>query len=454
MRKGAWSRVSTCRTCAAAILLALTGLSGLIAAPTAAAAFSAQLRRHSTLGAGVAAAPSGVKLTSIVPGSPADGAGLRVGDIITLVGGKPVTSVADFVQLIKSGRAGRPIAFTIQRDASAIVMPVTLAAAPDEKDPTVATSYEALPVDGTLRRTLVTVPAAAARGKHPAMLLVGGIGCYTIDNALDTDNAYMRLSHDISRAGFLVMRIEKSGVGDSQGPPCATVDLLTEMHSYEVALDALRHDPRVDAAHVYILGHSIGTLIAPRLASMTPVSGLIVAEGVGRNWIEYELPNLRRQLELDRKPAVEVEETMRLKEDCMHRLLVDRQAEVDIEKTEPGCKDINVYPAPASYMQQAAALNIAEPWTQLSVPVLVLYGTADFVTAKDDHQRIADVVNAAHPGNATFAIIDGMDHLLQVGGTQQQDFDRGKKGGSGKYDEQLSAAVTAWLCAREHCLKG
>ena len=95
---------------------------------------------------------------------------------------------------------------------------------------------------------------------------------------------------------------------------------------------------------------------------------------------------------------------------------------------------------PAMYLA-LAALNVAEPWTKLSLPLLVVYGTADFVTAEEDHRRIVDMVNAAHPGNATLKLIAGMNHRLQVSGTQQEDFDRGKKGGSGPYDERFSAAL-------------
>jgi hypothetical protein len=54
--------------------------------------------------------------------------------------------------------------------------------------------------------------------------------------------------------------------------------------------------------------------------------------------------------------------------------------EADIEKSQPACKEMNTYPAPASYLRQAAALNVAEPWMKLGVPVLAIYGTADFIT--------------------------------------------------------------------------
>lgn len=433
--------------------LAAAALALLHPPAPAAAADAPSLPRHATLGASVGPADGGhVKILSVLPGTPAAKAGLRAGDVVDAIGDRQVADAAGFVAAVKAGPAGRPIAFALRRDGAPLTLPVTLAAAPDEQDPQVATLYEAVAVDGSLRRTLVTMPRGGG-GRRPALLIVGGIGCYSVDTA-DPDDSYRRIAHDLGRRGIVVMRLEKSGVGDSQGPPCPTVDLDAEMKSYAAALDALGHHAGVDPARLYIFGHSIGTLIAPRLALKRKVAGLIVAEGVGRNWIEYELANLRRQLVLDRIPPAETDESMRLKELCMHRLLVERQDETAIEAAEPGCKEMNAYPAPAAYMREAAALNIVEPWTKLSLPLLVIYGTADFVTEEADHRRIADIVNAAHPGLATLKLIDGMDHLLKVGGTEQEDFDRGKKGGKGAYDPALSAALADWLCARETCAHG
>ena len=234
------------------------------------------------------------------------------------------------------------------------------------------------------------------------------------------------------------MRLEKSGTGDSQGPPCMTVDLLTEMRSYEVALTALARDSHVDSNRIYLFGHSIGSLMAPRIANNGKIAGVIVAEAVGRNWIEYELWNLRRQLVLDGEPPAQVDKLLAMKEICMHRLLVEKQSESEIEQTQPECKAHNVYPAPAAYMQEAAAMNIAEPWTKLHLPLLVIYGNADFITAEADHRGIAGIVNAAHPGTATLKVVVGMDHHLDVAATPQQVFDlRVKEHRPLPYDDKL-----------------
>jgi hypothetical protein len=77
---------------------------------------------------------------------------------------------------------------------------------------------------------------------------LGGIGCYSVDVAANPQDPYLNLAHDVSRAGFVTMRVEKSGVGDSGGPPCHTVDFDAELRSYRIALQTLLHDPPVTAS--------------------------------------------------------------------------------------------------------------------------------------------------------------------------------------------------------------
>jgi pimeloyl-ACP methyl ester carboxylesterase len=186
---------------------------------------------------------------------------------------------------------------------------------------------------------------------------------------------------------------------------------------------------------VFLLGHSIGSVEAPRLARRQPVAGVIVSEAVGRDWAEYEIRNLRRQLEAGGDSPSQTDGALTVKVQCLVHLLYDKQPEARIERSMPACKEPNsVYPVDPPYMQQVAAVNAIEAWTKIDVPVLAIYGTGDIVTEEADHQRIVDVVNAHHPRTATFVAIDGMDHYLQTS--------------AHTYDTQLSTVVIDWL--RKH----
>ena len=49
-------------------------------------------------------------------------------------------------------------------------------------------------------------------------------------------------------------------------------------------------------------------------------------------------------------------------------------------------------------MRQVAGQNFPALWAKLDLPVLVVYGSADFITSEADSQAILEDVNHAHPG--------------------------------------------------------
>ncbi|HEY6327411.1 MAG TPA: alpha/beta fold hydrolase [Candidatus Cybelea sp.] len=405
------------------------------------------LSRHALFGAAAGLKPGGVTLTYVTSNGPAYRAGLRVGDVVRSMGGRPIATTTDFYESVHDATGGATLAVDFTRGGATRQVAVTLGTAANESAPGVTTLYRDVVVDNSLRRTILTLPSDAAR-PLPAVLIIGGIGCFSVDVAANAEDPYLRLAHDLARAGYVVMRLEKSGIGDSQGPSCANVDFEAEMRAYRAALAALQTDPSVDARRIFLFGHSIGSVIAPRMARAGGVAGLVVAEAVGRDWPEYEMRNTRRELELGGDPASSVDSALIEKSQCMQKLLFEDEPEGEIEAAMPSCKvHDGVYPVTAWYVRQVAPLNIVEPWAVLGLPVLAIYGTSDFVTELPDHRRIVDTANAERPGSATLVTIDGMSHLLGKAPSAlaaSNDFD---KSIIEPYDSALSDAVIAWLNA-------
>jgi len=173
----------------------------IVLAPPLLCQLGAQLPRHSVLGASVTD-KGGVRVTFVRPGSPAERDGIRVDDIVVSVANHSVPTAFEFVSLIKRFPSGQPLAFTVSRAEKTVTLPVTLDSARDERDPLVDTLYEAVSIDGSLRRTLLTIPKGL-NAPRPALLILGGIGCFSVDNAADPQDAYMRLAHDLSRKDLL-----------------------------------------------------------------------------------------------------------------------------------------------------------------------------------------------------------------------------------------------------------
>jgi serine protease Do len=60
--------------------------------------------------------PGAVPITAVTPGSPAAGAGLRPGDVVVALGGRPVQGIGMLQAAIEIAPVGRPLALTILRD--------------------------------------------------------------------------------------------------------------------------------------------------------------------------------------------------------------------------------------------------------------------------------------------------------------------------------------------------
>ena len=65
----------------------------------------------------------------------------------------------------------------------------------------------------------VILPKPKGPGRFPSVFLIGGLGCYSLDN-LPTDHPYRHILYDLTKKGFVTMRVDKNGEGDSEGPPC------------------------------------------------------------------------------------------------------------------------------------------------------------------------------------------------------------------------------------------
>lgn len=66
------------------------------------------------------------KITEVTAGGPAEAAGLKVGDVLTKVDGKPVGSGTDFIVAVRANSPGDVLTLTVERGGSPVEVKVTL----------------------------------------------------------------------------------------------------------------------------------------------------------------------------------------------------------------------------------------------------------------------------------------------------------------------------------------
>ena len=144
--------------------------------------------------------------------------------------------------------------------------------------------------NGVKTKAQLTYPATG-KGPFPAVILIQGSGAIDMNSTLTKDaKPFYQIAQYLSERGFAVLRYDKRGVGATSYTLSnlsaygnATTDDF--IHDGEKALNVLIQQPEVDPKRINILGHSEGTLYAPRVAidNSTKVKNVILMATLAQN---------------------------------------------------------------------------------------------------------------------------------------------------------------------------
>jgi alpha-beta hydrolase superfamily lysophospholipase len=271
-------------------------------------------------------------------------------------------------------------------------------------------------------RTIVTRPKNAS-GKAPLIFFVGWLSCDSVEYVNGETDAFGAIFWRlIEQSGFATMRMDKPGVGESEGN-CSTTDFQMELDSYRAAFNSLSKYSFVDQDKIFVIGLSNGGGTAPLVVGNHAVRGFIAASSWGRTWCEHMLEMERGSLVREGSlTSAQIDEAMKNLTAFYKLYLIERKTPGDVLKEHPEWKSLwhddpdGQYGRPAAFYQQLQALNLGKVWQEVSVPVLVLHGTSDTIMSRADSLAIADTVNRTHRGHAEFVEIKGGDHLLAFHG--------------------------------------
>ncbi len=90
------------------------------------------------------------------PGSAAEGAGIRPGDVILVVDGVTLNEPRELMDLLAPMRAGRNIAVTVQRDSRQVTLSLSLKERPRDRGVNFEVLYHHVVSGGSRIRTLVS----------------------------------------------------------------------------------------------------------------------------------------------------------------------------------------------------------------------------------------------------------------------------------------------------------
>jgi pimeloyl-ACP methyl ester carboxylesterase len=276
--------------------------------------------------------------------------------------------------------------------------------------------------EGVRLRTIISRPEKST-GKLPAIMLAQWVSC----GSLDYNGARPGLLQDIAQqSGVVLIRIERSGTGDSEGPPCSALDYDMEVRHYREAFDQIARHPWIDPDRIVIFGNSLGATTAPLIAEGTKVAGIVVQGGGAVTYLERMINFDRLYLERSGKYApAQIHDEMNRRIAFHVEYLLGRKTPEQIEREQPELRGVWAsirgaaeapphYGRPYAWHWQAANRNFLEAWTKVHAPVLVVHGEYDQFEPRHGHQLIADTLNKLRPGSATFIEVPKADHELEL----------------------------------------
>jgi len=239
---------------------------------------------------------------------------------------------------------------------------------------------------------------------YPAVVLVHGSGPNDKDETIGTNKPFKDLAWGLASRGIAVLRYEKRTryYGEESLIEGFTVneEVIEDVIS---AVDFLYQREEIDKNKIFILGHSLGGMLAPRIAEKTDkVRGIIMLAGTIKDLLEIIPKQAKYLASLDSKIT---EEEMREIEDLEKKI-------EDIKSSKVG-KDENILGAPGSYWLDLINYNPLESIKNLDLPILVLQGDRDYQVTVDDFKLWQEELK--DKPNVTFKLYKGLNHLFIYG---------------------------------------
>ena len=195
--------------------------------------------------------PKGEGLVTGVPtvNLTAANAGIKAGDVITRINDRAAIP-AGLGAWVRTLEIGKPVAFKVLREGKPLELSAPLTEKPrDPGNKNFTVEYGFITSHGQRMRTIITRPTKP--GKHPGLFFIQGFSPVSYDYTLATATGDVAtidgpILFEMANSNYVTMRVEKPGVGDSEGGPFETMDFRTESDIYVQALKQLRDTPGVD----------------------------------------------------------------------------------------------------------------------------------------------------------------------------------------------------------------
>ena len=264
---------------------------------------------------------------------------------------------------------------------------------------------EKYPLDG-----LLTIPDVG-EAPFPAIVLVHGSGPNDMDERVGNCYCFRDLAEGFAKRGIATIRYNKRtktyGKQMVKSPDASSMTVWDETIEDAIfATDLIKKDPRINAEKVFIAGHSMGAMLAPRIdAEGGNYAGLILLAGSPRKLEEIMIEQQDNAIK-NLNPIIKFIANRQIKKIRSKLTGIYEMSDEEAKKTTFLGKYNKLY-----YLKEWGLKPAADYLKVLTKPILVTQGDKDaHVSVENDFNAYKEILK--DKPNATFKLYPGLNHLF------------------------------------------
>jgi uncharacterized protein len=252
-----------------------------------------------------------------------------------------------------------------------------------------------------------TLSIPKGSGPFPCVILIQGSGPNDRDETIGPNKPFKDIAWGLASQNITVLRYDKRTFVYPE-----EMSQLTNITVYDEIIDdvfsairTMKTQSYVPINAIYLLGHSLGAMMIPRIVSIndSDINGAILLAAPARPLEDLILNQTQYLLGLD--GSINASDQAIINET---KVLVQKIKTLNFTDNE------SIFSTPPSYWKDLASYNQVETAKQLDIPLFFLQGKRDYqVTYEDDYQIW---YNALHQDpQVTFKTYDTLNHLFISG---------------------------------------
>lgn len=254
-----------------------------------------------------------------------------------------------------------------------------------------------------------------AKAALPAVVLVGGSGLIDRDGTVAGIPMLGQVARDLVSAGFLVVRYDKRGVGQSGGRAETSTlnDYAEDVRAILTWLEKERKD--VDKRRIALVGHSEGAWVAMTVAARDRrVAAVALVAGAGTTGAEVILE--QQQHALNQLNASDADKQAKI--ELQKRIHAAALAGKGWEEIPPELRRL----ADTPWFQSFLAFDPARVMKDVRQPLLIVQGELDTQVPPPHADRLAELARArTRKVDVELVKVPGVNHLLVPAKTGEVD---------------------------------